>query len=157
MIFILSLANTILVFLLGLILGFIYSHDTSIGAIFTNMQFLGALFLNVFAFLVFALMLGLLVKRTGIAIVFLGLYAMFIEPILTLILTEVPKLKNNIGLIAPYFPIKGIRDLIHEPFIKYAFQEIQDYVSLTDVSVVLAQILVYCAAIYMLLKWRSNN
>jgi hypothetical protein len=157
MIFILSLANTVLVFLFGLIMGMIYSHDTSIGAIFSNMQFLGALFLNVFTFLVFAFMLGLLIKRTGIVIVFLGLYAGFIEPILTLILTEVPKIKNNVGLIAPYFPMKAIRDLIQAPFLKYAFQEIQDYVSFTSVSVVVVQLLVYCTLIYMLLKWRSSN
>jgi len=157
MIFVLSLANTILVFLFGLGMGLIYSHDTSIAAIFGNMQFLGAFFLNVFVFLVFAFLLGLLIKRTGIVIVFLGLYAMFIEPIATLILTEHPKLKGGIGLIAAYFPEKAIRDLIHEPFLKYAFQEIQDYVSFTDVSVVIVQLLFYCTFIYMLLKWRSNN
>jgi len=157
MIFVFSLVNTILVFVFGLIMGFIYSHNTSIGAIFSNMQFLGAFFLNIFAFLVFAFLIGLLIKRTGIVIVFLGLYAMFIEPITTLILTEAPKLKGNVGHLAPYFPIKAIRDLIHEPFLKYAFQEIQDYVSFTDVAVVMVQLLCYCTLIFMLLKWRSNH
>ncbi len=157
MILVFSIANTILVFVFGFIMGLIYSHDISIGVIFTNMQFLGAFFLNVFAFLVFAFMLGLLIKRTGIVIVFLGLYAGFIEPIMTLIMTEAPKLKNNIGVIAPYFPVKAIRDLISEPFLKYAFQEIQDYVSFTNVSVVIVQLLFYFTFIYLLLKWRSSS
>jgi ABC-2 type transport system permease protein len=157
MILVFSIANTILVFLLGLIMGLIYSHDTSISAIFCNIQFLGAFFLNVFAFLVFAFLIGLLIKRTGIVIVFLGLYSVFVEPITTLIMTEAPKLKNNLGLIAPYFPNKAIRDLIHNPFLKYAFQEIQDYVSYTEVSVVIVQLLFYFTFIYMLLKWRSSH
>jgi hypothetical protein len=157
MIFVFSIVNTLFVFLLGLATGLIYSHNTSIGAIFSNMQFFGAFFLNVFAFLVFAFLLGLIIKRTGIAIVFLGIYAMFIEPFATLIMTEAPKLKDHLGKFAPYFPLKAIRDLLPNPFPKYIFQEIQDYISFTEVSVVIVQLLLYFSLIYIFLKWRNNS
>jgi ABC-2 type transport system permease protein len=157
MIFAFSLINTLYIFILGVILGFIYSSDTSLNAIFTNFHFLGAFFLNVFAFLVFTFLIALLIKRTGIVIIFIGIYATFIEPIGTLILTEVPKLKNGIGTIAPYFPVKAIRDLIPNAFPKYIFQEIQEYISFTGVSIVLVQLVIYFSLIYMFLKWRNNN
>lgn len=157
MILVLSVANTLLVFLCGLVNGLIYSHDLSITAIFGNMQFIGAFFLNVFVFLVFSFLIGLLIKRTGIAIVFLGIYAVFLEPIITLILTEVHKLPEIYRTIATFFPVKAVRDLISNPFPKYIFQEIQDYVAFTNILMVSFQTLFYISIIYLLLKWRNNN
>jgi len=157
MIFVLALANTLLVFLVGLVNGLICSHNISIGAIFTDMQFLGAFFLNVFVYLVFAFLIGLLIKRTGIAIVFLGIYVTFLEPIITLIFTEVSKLPVIFAKIAPFFPVKALRDLIPNPFSKYIFQEIQDYIAFSDVAIISCQLLVYLGFIYLLLKWRNNT
>jgi len=157
MIIVLALANTLLVFLVGLVNGLFFSHDISIGAIFSNMQFLGAFFLNVFTFLIFAFLIGLLIKRTGIAIVFLGIYVTFLEPIATLIFTEAHELPTIFSKIAPYFPMKALRDMISNPFPKYLFQEIQDYIAFSNMAIVSCQLLIYLGFIYLLLKWRNNN
>lgn len=157
MIFMLALVNTLFVFVVGLINGLIMSHDTSVGAIFGNMQFLGGFFLNVFVFLVFAFLVGLLIKRTGIAIVFFAIYATFVESIMTLIFTEAPKLPKIFPAIAPYFPIKAIRDMLPNPIPRYFFQEIQDYIAFSNVAIVSCQLLIYVGLIYMLLKWRNNT
>jgi len=157
MIFVLALANTILVFLIGLVNGLICSHNHSIMAIFSDMQFLGAFFLDVFVYLIFAFLIGLLIKRTGIAIVFLGIYAIFLEPIITLIFTEVQKLPVIFSQIAPFFPIKAIRDVISNPFPKYIFQEYQDYIAFSNVAIISCQMFIYLGFIYMLLKWRNNT
>lgn len=157
MILVLALANTLLVFFVGLVNGLIMSHDTSLAAIFSNMQFLGGFFLNVFVFLVFAFLVGLLIKRTGIAIVFFALYATFVESIITLIFTEAHELPKVFSAIAPYFPIKAIRDILPNPIPRYYFQEIQDYIAFSNVSIVCGQLIVYIVFIYMLLKWRNNT
>lgn len=157
MIFVLALANTLLVFIAGLINGLIYSHDVSLGAIFSNMQFLGAFLLNVFTFLIFSFLIGLLIKRTGIAIVFLGIYVTFLEPIITLIFTQLKSLPAFFAKAAEFFPAKGIRDLLPNPFPKYILQEIQDYIAFSNVAIVSCQLIVYLSLIYLLLKWRNNN
>jgi hypothetical protein len=157
MIFVLALANTLLVFFAGLVNGLIYSHDTSLAAIFGNMQFLAVHFLNVFVFLIFAFFVGLLIKRTGIAIVFLGIYVTFLEPVITLILTQVKSLPAFFAKIAAYFPTQSLRDLLPNPFPKYIFQEIQDYIAFSNVAIVSCQLIIYLGLIYLLLKWRNNN
>ena len=157
MIFVLSLANTLLVFLVGLINGLIYSHDKSLVAIFGNMEFLGAFFLNVFIFLIFSFLVGLIIKRTGIAIVFLGIYATFMEPIATLIFKHMPKLPAFFAEIAPYFPTQALRDLIPNPYPRYILQDFQEYIAFSNVAIVSCQLLIYSGIIYLLLKWKNNN
>jgi ABC-2 type transport system permease protein len=157
MIFVLALANTILVFLIGLVNGLFCSHNLSIIAIFSDMQFLGAFFLDVFVYLILAFLIGLLIKRTGIAIVFLGIYAIFIEPIATLIFTEAPKIPAFLREGASYFPIKALRDVIPNPFPKYIFQEFQDYIAFSNIAIISCQLIIYLTFIYMLLKWRNNT
>lgn len=152
-----AVVNTVWVFLCGLINGLIYSHDLSLTAIFGNMQFLGGFFLNVFAFLLLAFFVGLLIKRTGIVIVFLGIYAVFLEPFTTLILTQVPKIPEYLKTAADFFPVKAIRDVLPNPFPKYIFHEVQDYISFADISIVSIWMLMYVGFIYLLLKWRNNN
>lgn len=157
MVVVLALANTLLVFLTGLINGLFYSHNISVGAIFSDLQFLGAFFLNVFVFLMFAFFIGLFIKRTGIAIVFIGIYATFLEPFTTFIMTEVKELPALFGKIASYFPVKAIRDVLPNPFPRYLFQEIQDYIAFSNIAIVSCQLLIYVSLIYLLLKWRNNN
>ena len=157
MIFVLALVNTLLVFVTGLANGLAHSHIISASAIFTNMQFLGAFFLNVFVFLILAFLIGLVIKRTGIAIVFLGIYATFVEPIGTLIFTEAKELPSIFSKIAPYFPVKAVRDLLPNPFPKYIFQEAQDFVAFSNIAIVSCQLLLYSLFIFLLLKWRNNT
>jgi hypothetical protein len=157
MIFVLALVNTLLVFVTGLANGLAHSHIISASAIFTNMHFLGAFFLNVFVFLILAFLIGLVIKRTGIAIVFLGIYATFVEPIGTLIFTEAKELPAIFSKIAPYFPVKAVRDLLPNPFPKYIFQEAQDFVAFSNIAIVSCQLLLYSLFIFLLLKWRNNT
>jgi len=157
MIFVLALANTLLVFIIGLANGLAYSHEKSIGAIFGNMEFLGAFFLNVFGFLIFSFLIGLLIKRTGIAIVFLAIYGSFVEPIITVIFTSVRELPQIFEKIAGFFPVKALRDLLPNTFSRYILQEIQDYIAFSNIAIVSCQVLIYTGFIYLLLKWRNNN
>lgn len=155
LIFILSLANTILVFLVGLICGLIYSKDKSLDAILGNMSFTSAFFLNIFTFLMFAFFVGLLIKRTGVAIVFIGIYSVMFEPILTMIFKHAP-LPAIFPKIAELMPVEAISNLLPSPYPKYILREIQDYISFTDVAIVGVYLILFTSFIYLLLKRRNN-
>ena len=58
----LSVVNTLFIFLAGLIMGWIYSPVQGVGAVFGHAEFLLAYFLDVLTFLVFALLVGMLIK-----------------------------------------------------------------------------------------------
>jgi ABC-2 type transport system permease protein len=149
-----SLINTFLVFILGLVLGFIYSHQINATLIFSGMEFIGGFFLTTFVYLLFAFLIGIIVQRTGIAIVFLMIYSTFIEPIVSSIFVHAP-LPSFFKTIVPFFPVEAVNNIIRSPFTKYGFQEIQDYIAFNDVLIVLVQATFYIAILSYLLK-RKN-
>jgi len=76
-----SLLSTFILFASGLYLGLSNSANKSMGEIFGRMEYLLAYFLEIFAFLPFAMLLGFLTKRAGLTMIILLLY-LIIEPIL---------------------------------------------------------------------------
>jgi hypothetical protein len=154
-IFAVSLANTLVLFFNGLILGLIYSYDKSPEAIFAGSQFLIAFFLHNLTFFVFTFLLSILIKRTGIIIVLLGIYTLFAEPIATMILANVPAFPQFCKDIVAYFPIKALNNMVPNPYGKYVFMEITDYIPLKSVIIVLGQLSVYLTIIWLLLKKRD--
>jgi ABC-2 type transport system permease protein len=132
----LSALSCVMVFLIALVTGIIYTPELELAFMFTDLGFLGAYFLEVFTFLSYTLMLGLLIQRSGLTIVVLSLSAM-IEAIV----------KANIddtfpGLIQ-FFPMEAISNLVAMPFPKYVFQEVQDYVSLSAVAIATAWLIIF--------------
>ncbi|MBN2639914.1 MAG: ABC transporter permease subunit [Bacteroidales bacterium] len=156
MIFVLSLVNTLLVFIIGLVTGLIYSDNTSIEAIFGNIQYLGAFFMNVFAFLVFTMFLSILIRRTGVVIIFLGMYSVIIEPILTLILSNAPFVPPFYAKLVPFFPREAITNLIPNPFPQYILQQMQDHVAFSDVTIAGGEMLIFIGLIFLMLKRRQT-
>lgn len=154
-IFLVSLVNTLVIFVNGLILGMLYSYDTSVNAIFSHAGFLLAFLLNNLVYFSFAFLLGLLIKRTGIVIVLLGIYTFFAEPIATLILGNVPEFPQICRDIVPFFPIKALNNLIPNPFPKYAFMEVTDWVPFKSLLIVFMHLTLYLSFIWLLLRKRD--
>ena len=124
-----------------------YSGTRDIHDIITYMEFIPAYLLQVSAYLLFALFIGVLIKRTGLAMGLLFLYTLIIEPIIALrIKTEWIK-----GLL----PLKAINNLIRLPFKKYILREIQDYVAWDDLIIVCIYIIILTLAIYLILRKRD--
>lgn len=144
-ILLLSLGSTLFVFLTGLITGFAYTPDVEFGDMFTGIAFIPAYFLDLFTYLVFAFFLTILLKRSALTVFILLLYA----PIEYTITANLP---DSIAFISEYFPLHAINNLIEIPFPKYWFQEIQDYVSLSAVAVVIGYVVLFIYAIYAKLK-----
>ncbi len=148
LILLLTVVNTLFLLLLGIILGWIYSPVQGLDVMFDQAGFLLAYFLDVLTFLVFALLVGMLIKRTGFAIVLLAFYSLFIEPIGVLILSNFYADYTFYN----YFPIRAINNLITIPFGKYIFQEIQDYVAILDIIVVFVYLGLFTFLNYWILQ-----
>jgi ABC-2 type transport system permease protein len=140
----LSVLSMVLVFLIALVTGLIYSPHLS-GYMFTGVEFYPAYFLEVFAFLSFALMLGIFIQRSGLSIVLL-LNSYLIE----LIIKE--NIDEYVPQIIQFFPLESIMNLVPMPFARYAFQEIQDYVSMTAVAIALVWVFLFNYFSYLKLK-----
>jgi ABC-type transport system involved in multi-copper enzyme maturation permease subunit len=85
-----SLVSTVIIFILSLILGLIYSSYDEFNIIIREMEFLIAYFLKLVGFFSFCLFLGVLAKRSAFALAFL-----FIDLILEWIVLGVITWKGN--------------------------------------------------------------
>jgi len=148
----LSLFSTLVIFLSGLYLGFTNSVSKSITDVFGKMIFLLGYFIEIFAYLSFCLLLGIIFRKTGITFIVHFVYYI-IEPILDF------KLNDK---ITPFLPINAINGIITSPntsLIKvkspdfnYDFQEV---ISLSDVSLCLGYTALFIFLSYIILKRRD--
>lgn len=143
----LSLGSAIFLFFTGLIIGFTSTPDPQIHDIIKYSGFIPAYFLLLTTYLIFAMLIGLLIKRTGLAMGLMFLYTIIIEPIIVF------RIKTD--WIKGLFPIKSISNLIHMPFGKYALREVQDYVAFKDILIVMVYSALFIYCIYLLLRKRD--
>lgn len=122
-----SVLNTLFILVIGLVMGFIFSSTKDIASIFFYSEFLLAHALEVFTYLMFAFLIGMLLKKAGFAIVLLGIYSLILEPIMSISFPDHIQPYINVLL-----PVTSINQLIQFPFKRYIFMEIQDYVALKD-------------------------
>lgn len=145
----LAVLSGILLFLLGLTLGMLYSPVKSPDFIFESIGFVPAYAFETFCFLAFALFLATLIRRTGFTIVLFILYSLIMEPIATAVM------KHEYALATWYFPVRSVNNLIRVPFGKYLFQEVQDYVAVQDLLVAGGWALLFIWFSYLLIKHRD--
>jgi ABC-type transport system involved in multi-copper enzyme maturation permease subunit len=146
----LSALSMVLLLVIVLITGSIYSPELYWADVITGIEFLPAYFLEVFAFLSYALMLGVFVQRSGLTIVIL-LLSHFIEFIFKINIFR-ESLEPSIGWLQQFFPLESISNLVSFPFYRYAFQEIQDTVSITAVLIALGWTFLFNYFSYLKLK-----
>jgi ABC-type transport system involved in multi-copper enzyme maturation permease subunit len=147
MIFLLAFGSAAFLFITTLTVGIISTPDVEVNDMVKYAGFIPAYFLLISAYLIFAMLIGLLIKRTGLAMGLMFLYTLIIEPIIVLRI-------NAVWIKGP-FPIKAINNLIHMPFGKYALREVQDYVAFKEILIVVAYMAVFIWCINLLLKKRD--
>jgi len=148
----LSLFSMLVIFFSGLYLGFTNSISKSISDVFGKMIFLLGYFIEIFAYLSFCLLLGVIFKKTGITFIVHFVY-FIIEPILDF------KLNDK---LTPFLPINAINNVITSPntsLIKikspdfnYDFQEA---LILGDVGLCLGYTALFILITYAILKRRD--
>ena len=146
----LSLMSVVMIFLIAMVTGLIYTPEIEWTYFFSGMEFFMAYFLEVFAFLSYALMLGIFVQRSGLTIVLLMLSHM-IEAIVKVNLFRAST-NDSIGWLKQFFPLESITNLVPLPFARYAFQEIQDTISITAIAIALVWTFLFNYFAYQRLK-----
>jgi ABC-type transport system involved in multi-copper enzyme maturation permease subunit len=141
----LSVLSVLLIFLIAGITGFIYTPEIQWKYVFTDLEFYLAYFLEIFEYLSFALLLGILIRRSGLTIILLLLSGM-LELIIKL------NIDDYFPGIIPFFPLESISALIPLPFYRYGFMEIQDYVKLSSVAIALGWTFIFNYLSYFKLK-----
>ncbi len=151
----LSIASTLLLFVLGLLLGQFFSHPDGLPYRFRSLDFLFAHFLAVLTYLNFALLLTLILPKAGLIIVGLFMYTYIFEPILSVILWNYPHFSNWVREVPGYLPVTSQNNLIHFPFSRYVFYEIQDFVSVKETVIVTSWLLFNMSMSYGVLRWKD--
>lgn len=135
----LSVVFSFMVFIIGLIMGFMWSPVKEFTFIISHIEFIPAYCLHLIAFQLFCLVVSLLVKRSGIVIALLTFYVYVIEPIATSIIQYYYKLE----WLANLFPAKAMGNIIPLPFGKYILQETQTTVGWDDLGILVAFIALF--------------
>lgn len=152
----LAVVSSIFLFLCGLTVGFIYSHVLEARFIFKDLEFFFLYILDLVKYCCFALMIAILIRKTGFVIVFLMFYSLLIEPIVGVIFKESP-IKDTTAWIEPLLPSSYYNmttGLIEVPFLKYfLFQEVQEGILWQPTLIALAWTGIFIGIIV----WRLNR
>lgn len=131
-----SFVVSLLVLLIGLGMGYLWSPVSEFVFVVKHIEFIGAYFLHLMAFQLFCLVISLLIKRSGITIALLTFYVYIIEPIISNLTYYYYELET----LASFYPMTAIGNIIPFPFGKYAMQETQTSVGMDDLGILLGYI-----------------
>lgn len=148
-IFFLALLSTLAVFLAGLYLGLTQSPVRSFSAILGKTQYLLAYFLEIFTYLTFALLIGILIRKTGFSVIVLLLY-LIIEPIIQYYIPDD---------YDKYLPLNAMNHVVWSPntsLIKVKTPEMnfdfQEYISWADAGICFGYALLFITLVYLYLR-----
>lgn len=156
-----SLISTVIIFIISLVLGLIYSSYNELNIIVREMEFLPAYFIKLVGFFSFSLFLGVLAKRSAFALAFL-----FVDFIVEWIIFGLIAWKSSIDLatkIQSFLPLTSMSNLIKQPFQRVAMAKFPDKntldydyaVHLDSMLVVSFWIIIFVFLSYNLLKKRD--
>ncbi|WP_369592733.1 ABC transporter permease [Marivirga arenosa] len=148
-----SLFNMLVIWLAGTLMGLFYGTNFVFSMYINDMEFLLAHFLELVTFLNLAMLISILLKKAGFAIIGLCFYAIFLEPAIVGILNY----KFDDHWLITLFPIHAVNNLIEIPFQRYVFMEIQDYVKVSSAIIALAWLVISVALNYVLIAKRDVN
>ncbi len=116
---VLAATSTVLLFVIALITGLIYSPEVRFTELIDDIEFFPAYFLQLFGYLSFALLLGVFINRSGLTIIVLmvarGLELFIIHKIV------------DVDMLTKFFPLESMESLITLPFQRYVFLEVLDH------------------------------
>jgi hypothetical protein len=102
------ITSTIIVFLSGLIVGLVFSDNTS--SLFDGVYYIGYFILMAIVYLAVAFLIAILVKRTGLAIIIYFAFVCIADNLLWLVLT----LKDS--QLGYFMPLESVDSLVPNPF-----------------------------------------
>ena len=150
--FFFSLFSATFILIAGFVLGFSFSSVTTVQAIFAKMPFLAGYLVEIFVFLLFSMMIGLLVKKTSFSLSLLIVY-----PIVEIIVQQ--KLNESIH---PFLPMNAMNHILRTPntsLIQFKSPDfnvdLQTHLFTQDFLVAVAYGLLFIFISYLVLKKRD--
>ena len=144
-----SLTATLFLFIIGIILGFTNTPEVTFSMMFENLVFVFTYFLEIFAFMTFALLIGMLAKRSGLGIGLFFLYFYIIERFLNY------QLPNDLGDFLPIQAIGRLIDIPNTDLMKIFGMNFRAFVAVQDVLVVGAYTALFIFLMHLILKKRD--
>ena len=150
-----SLISTVIIFIVSLLLGLIYSSYNEFQIIIQQIEFLAAYFVKLVGFFSFCLFLGVLAKRSAFALGFL-----FVDLILEWIILGFISWKGNYEIaqkVQDFLPLTSMSNLIKQPFQRIAMTKFPSNTDLSyDYAVHFNSILivVFWAILFVFLSYR---
>ena len=114
---IVSILATVFVFLTATFYGFLAGSSFS----FDKIEYIGYYFIQALSYCLFALLIGILIKRSGLSIGLFFLYSFIIENFLGAIVNNMGGLRRTSGP-GDYFPLNTVDNLIPFPFFRNIVQ-----------------------------------
>ena len=156
-----SLISTLIIFVISIVLGLIYSSYNEFSIIIQQMEFLVAYFVKLVGFFSFCLFLGVLAKRSAFALAFL-----FVDFILEWIVLGLITWKGSYEMgqkVQDFLPLTSMSNLIKQPFQRIAMTKFPsntdidyDYaVHMDNIIIVICWTLIFVFLSYKLLKKRD--
>lgn len=142
----LAIFSTVLVVVIGLVLGFTQGVQVELSDVFIRFDFVLAYFFELMIYFIYALFLVLILKRTGISIILLLIYDIILEPILSWSLPEP---------FSDFLPMSTIDNLNTFPFTKYVGNETLEVVSMEQFVWAITYGIVFGILSYLILKKRD--
>lgn len=143
---ILALSSTLLIFIIGLVLGFTQGVQVELSDVFSRLDFVLAYFIELLVYFIYALFLALILKRTGLSIIILLVYDFILEPIISWSLPE---------KVRRFLPMNAIDNLNRFPFTKYVNMDVQSAVSLEQLIWAIFYGILFAGLSYLVLKKRD--
>lgn len=146
----LSFVSAVAVSLSVLILGLFHTTGLQFGMITQKSFFIGAYFLEILCVAGFAMLLSIILKRSGLTIVVFSVYFFIAEPVLGFELNED---------VARYLPLKTFGRMIDVPntaLMKLFGVNFREYIDLMDVFLSLLYLSIFLVITYLIIKKRDT-
>ncbi len=149
MVLALALFSAVLLIIWAIVQGFVHSTDLSLSSIFGKSYFVAAYFLEVLAFLSFALLIVTLLRKSGLSIIAFSISYLAIEPIIRFYVPEV---------VAQNLPFKSIGSLIDVPntsLMQLFGFNFRTYIDLWDLVITLIYTVLFLIFTFWIIKRRD--
>jgi len=143
LIMIISLFSVFVLFTLGMSLGLSHSDMKLSTSLLAGTDFLFGYFIEVFFYMVLALLISVILKKTGTSILIMLVYPLLIEP---LIRWQTP------DYIDQLFPMKSVDQINVFPFPKYFGYEVQSHIPFDHTAIAICWIFTMIFLSYYILK-----
>lgn len=148
LVIIVALAFLSMIWVTGLVyyFGLNYAETDTWGYMYRKIDFIGAYFIQALMFMCMSMMIALLLRTTGLAIVFMLAYSLFLETIIRWMFFDTD------GMLVRLLPVEANNSLIQLPYNPFNPESTQVSVSAFTVGLNLAWTALFVSLSYLILK-----